>query len=58
MSKAWVATRVGSDSALSSERAHTMKVLPLGMLRALGSIRPNDLSGVARAAATRNVSSA
>src|SRR5690606_15116385 len=51
VSKAWVADRVGSDSALSSERAHTMKVLPLGVLRALASIRPTDLSGAGRAAA-------
>lgn len=51
VSKAWVARRVGSDSALSSERAHALKVLPAGVLRALASIRPGDLSGAARAAA-------
>jgi GT2 family glycosyltransferase len=51
VSKAWVTRRVGSDSGLSSERAHAMRTLPLGVLRAAGSIRLNDLSGIARAAA-------
>ena len=51
VSKAWVTRRVGSGSGLSSERSHAMRALPLGVLRALGSIRLNDLSGLARAAA-------
>lgn len=51
VSKAWVATRVGRDSALSSERAHALRVLPAGVMRALASVRPGDLSGFGRAAA-------
>jgi GT2 family glycosyltransferase len=35
LSKALVARRVGSADALSSERAHALKVLPAGMARAL-----------------------
>ena len=51
VSKAWVTRRVGSGSGLSSERAHAVRALPLGVLRALGSTRLNDLSGLARAVA-------
>jgi O-antigen biosynthesis protein len=51
VSKAWVSQRVGRDSALASERSHALKVLPLGMLRHLLSVRPRDLSGASRAAA-------
>jgi O-antigen biosynthesis protein len=51
VSKAWVAQRVGSDSALSSERAHAARALPVGVLRHLASIRPRDLSGMRRAGA-------
>lgn len=51
VSKAWVARRVGADSALASERIHALKVLPTGVLRALARVRPGDFSGAASAAA-------
>lgn len=50
VSKAWVAERVGKDSALASERAHTLRVLPAGVARGLASVRPSDASGAARGA--------
>jgi O-antigen biosynthesis protein len=51
VSKAWVAQRVGSNSALSSERAHAARALPAGVVRHLASIRPRDWSGLLRAGA-------
>lgn len=51
VSKAWVARRVGSDSALASERVHALKVLPTGVLAGLVRVRPSDMSGAARAGA-------
>ncbi len=49
-SKAHVATLVGAESALSSERAYVRRVLPRGVVRALGGAARLDGSGVARAA--------
>jgi len=51
-SKAMVSQMVGSSDGLSSERAYTMRVLPLGVLRGLrDAILKFDLSGLGRASA-------
>jgi GT2 family glycosyltransferase len=50
LSKALVARAVGQDDALSSERAHTLRVLPTGVARGLYDMCRGDLWGAARAA--------
>lgn len=50
-SKAWVSGRVGAGSALSSERSHTMKVLPAGVLRGLRDLLTGDAWGPLRSMA-------
>ena len=51
LSKALVTHEVGSQDGLSSERAHALKTLPLGALRALGEAVRGDLGGFGRAGA-------
>ncbi|WP_326824805.1 glycosyltransferase family 2 protein [Streptosporangium sp. NBC_01756] len=51
LSKALVASSVGTDDGLSSERAYAMKALPLGALRGVGEALRGDLPGLGRAAA-------
>jgi len=51
ISKALVSRFVGSQDALSSERAYTMRTLPLGVARGLAAALQRDLAGPARAAA-------
>lgn len=51
VSKAWVAGRVGQDSALSAERAHALKVLPVGVLRGFRALTSGDTWGPARSGA-------
>lgn len=51
LSKSYVAQTLGSDSALSSERAYTTKVLPVGVLRNLSQVRQRGLAGPATASA-------
>jgi GT2 family glycosyltransferase len=50
-SKALISGLVGSDDALSSERAYVRSVLPRGVVRALGCGLRGDLGGFGRAAA-------
>ncbi|WP_248959281.1 glycosyltransferase family 2 protein [Sphaerisporangium perillae] len=51
LSKALVAQSVGAGDGLSSERAHAMKTLPLGVLRGVGDTLRGDVAGLARAGA-------
>ena len=52
LSKAQVATSVGTDRALSSERGYVSRVLPAGVARALlAAIRAREISSAARAVA-------
>lgn len=51
VSKAWVTRRAGQNAALSSERAHALKVLPAGVLRGLADAFHGDRSGLTRSAA-------
>ena len=51
LSKAIVAGWVGSSPALSSERAYTLRTLPLGVLRGMADAVRGDLAGLGRAAA-------
>ncbi|MEV6985533.1 glycosyltransferase family 2 protein [Sphaerisporangium sp. NPDC051017] len=51
LSKALVAHSVGAGDGLSSERAHAMKVLPLGALRGVRDALRGDPSGLGRAGA-------
>jgi cellulose synthase/poly-beta-1,6-N-acetylglucosamine synthase-like glycosyltransferase len=50
-SKALVAETVGSEGALSSERAYTRSVLPRGIARGVWDAMRGDLSGLLRAGA-------
>jgi hypothetical protein len=49
-SKAVLAVLVGTADGLSSERAYTTRVLPLGVLRHLAALARGDVGGPARAA--------
>ncbi|MFI6819106.1 glycosyltransferase family 2 protein [Nonomuraea sp. NPDC050328] len=49
LSKATVTQFVGTEDGLSSERAHAMKTLPLGVLRNLGEVAKGDAGGLGRA---------
>jgi glucosyl-dolichyl phosphate glucuronosyltransferase len=51
LSKALVARAVGAGDGLSSERAHALRTLPLGVLRGLGAAMRGDPGGLGRAAA-------
>ncbi|GGK76377.1 glycosyl transferase family 2 [Sphaerisporangium melleum] len=51
LSKALVAQSVGAGDGLSSERAHVMKTLPLGVLRGVADTLRGDPAGLARAGA-------
>ncbi|MFJ2031640.1 glycosyltransferase family 2 protein [Streptosporangium sp. NPDC087985] len=51
LSKALVASSVGTGDGLSSERAYVMKALPLGVLRGVGEALRGDLPGLGRASA-------
>lgn len=51
ISKAVVAHLVGHSDGLSSERAYTLKVLPVGILRGLADALHGDLNGIGRAIA-------
>ncbi|WP_313811094.1 glycosyltransferase [Glutamicibacter sp.] len=51
LSKSYVARTLGSDSALSAERAYTTKVLPAGVLRNAAQLPHRGLAGPATAAA-------
>lgn len=51
LSKALVTGSVGAADGLSSERAYTLRTLPLGVLRGLGQALRGDLAGLGRAAA-------
>jgi glucosyl-dolichyl phosphate glucuronosyltransferase len=50
-SKAILARLEGATAALSSERSYTMRVLPMGVLRGMGSALRGDPWGIGRAAA-------
>lgn len=49
LAKALVTQFVGADAALSAERRHVMKTLPLGLWRGLGDFAQGDRYGAARA---------
>lgn len=51
LSKALVTREVGTQDGLSSERAHAMKTLPLGVFRGVGDTLRGDVGGLGRAAA-------
>ncbi|MFC4531283.1 glycosyltransferase family 2 protein [Sphaerisporangium dianthi] len=51
LSKALVAQSVGAGDGLSSERAHAMKTLPLGVVRGVTDALRGDPAGLARAGA-------
>ena len=52
LSKAAVASAVGTSDSLSSERAHVLRTLPRGVIRGLAdALRLGDAGGLARAAA-------
>ncbi|GGP99274.1 glycosyltransferase family 2 protein [Streptosporangium pseudovulgare] len=51
LSKALVASSVGTEDGLSSERSYATKTLPLGVLRGVGSALRGDLAGLGRATA-------
>ncbi|GAA3156600.1 glycosyltransferase family 2 protein [Planomonospora alba] len=51
LSKALVASSVGSRDGLSSERAYATRTLPAGVLRGVGAALTGDLAGLGRAAA-------
>ncbi|MCD0448268.1 glycosyltransferase [Actinocorallia sp. API 0066] len=51
LSKALVASLVGSQDGLSNERAHAFKTLPKGALRGVGDAARGDVGGLGRAAA-------
>ncbi|MGV9777925.1 glycosyltransferase family 2 protein [Streptosporangium sp. NPDC003464] len=51
LSKALVASCVGTGDGLSSERAYVMRTLPLGVLRGVGEALRGDLPGLGRASA-------
>lgn len=51
LSKALVTASVGTGDGLSSERAHALRTLPLGVLRGIGQALRGDLAGLGRAAA-------
>jgi len=51
ISKAILARLEGSSRALASERTYALKVLPLGVLRGVGTALGGDLAGILRAAA-------
>jgi GT2 family glycosyltransferase len=51
LSKAQVAHRAGMRPALSCERAHAARTIPLGILRSLRALASGDPAGLARAAA-------
>jgi glycosyltransferase involved in cell wall biosynthesis len=51
LSKAVLTSRVGAQSALSSERRYTFHTLPRGVLRGLKDAMRGDLSGLGRATA-------
>jgi len=51
VSKARVATTVGSSAALSAEKAYTRRVLPTGIARNIRDAVAGDLAGLARAGA-------
>lgn len=50
-SKAQVVQRSGQRDGLATERAYTLKVLPLGVLRGLNDLIGGNLSGLARSGA-------
>lgn len=50
LSKAIVASRLGSDDGLGSERSYTLRALPRGALRNLADVMRGDMSGVSRLA--------
>ncbi|MGV9324616.1 glycosyltransferase family 2 protein [Streptosporangium sandarakinum] len=51
LSKALVASSVGTQDGLSSERSYATRTLPLGVLRGIGAALRGDLAGLGRAAA-------
>jgi GT2 family glycosyltransferase len=52
LSKAAIASSVGTSDSLSSERAHVLRTLPRGIIRGLAdALRLGDAGGLARAAA-------
>lgn len=51
LSKATVTQFVGARDGLSSERAHALRTLPLGVLRGLGEAARGEAGGLGRAAA-------
>ncbi|MDX6738984.1 glycosyltransferase family 2 protein [Actinocorallia sp. A-T 12471] len=51
LSKALVASMVGSQDGLSNERAHAFKTLPTGALRGVGEAARGDVAGLGRAGA-------
>ena len=51
ISKATITRFVGTQKSLASERAYTMRTLPMGVLRGLGALLRGDRAGGARAIA-------